>query len=463
MHRGAHAHETEICADRLIEYINAPPPPTFGGIRGKESSPPKCPFVGREESHCKLGFNMLKQIGLKSSQKFSRQSRPLPGVQAQQHSQAFKQEKADLRQQPMKRVRREAMTDQIIHRVRTEVLGRYRDKDSLHTQISNACSNLKAAEHVTSTCVSTLGQIKAKLDHHKRRLDHVNADISALRTKQRDPDDSDFSSAKILTAYLSKMLQSFDDALDALTLYQENSLARDYTRHMNTKNVLQARMMERVSNLEQGNAKLDALRRERQDCDDAVQKELAYEKETNNSLLVLERTTNELSNQVQNQRANERVLSEDLRSLVKEVETLDATIVENEGEAETTSLALKDKVDRENDELVRVMAHLRGCEAKEASVHKELVEMKCNLACIETEIGDLNKISAGQEADLYKFGSQIVAGKLSLEENHRQLLEAETQCNELKEGAVRAIEKHDATLQHTQSSLNVYFASHEQE
>ena len=106
---------------------------------------------------------------------------------------------------------------------------------------------------------------------------------------------------------------------------------------------------------------------------------------------------------------------------------------------------------------------IRVCEADDAKLFKSTVTVKCELAAIATEITDNEKLLESRIQEKQVYQDKKATALLALEQLQSEVLHWEEERDKKKAEAVEAIAKHDATLDHTQASLNEYFLSHERE
>jgi hypothetical protein len=173
-------------------------------------------------------------------------------------------------------------------------------------QIAEACNNLKLAEGVTTQCVRNLGLINAKVGHHKRRLDHVSSDICALRTKQRDLDDSDYIKTQEFAKNIDGLLLYFNRSLDTL-LTQQAQLDGEYAEHSLGCESIEGELHKAQTTIVRYRERENALRIENAECKKEVEDVQTTEQGLEGTVHDLEDTVAGLSKEVEGYRHDETV------------------------------------------------------------------------------------------------------------------------------------------------------------
>jgi hypothetical protein len=106
---------------------------------------------------------------------------------------------------------------------------------------------------------------------------------------------------------------------------------------------------------------------------------------------------------------------------------------------------------------------IRVCETDDAKLFKSTVTAKCKLAAIATEIADYEKLLESHRQEKQVYEDKKATAIVALDQLQSEVSHWEDERDKKKAEAVEAIAKHDATLDHTQASLNEYFLSHELE
>ena len=407
---------------------------------------------------------MFKQIGLSKLQRYDRANagkcspnRLIESPQTLPQSQILT---LPIHGPPQKRMRREKEADKIIHRVRNEVMGRCRDKNTLRSQIDAARGDLRAAEHATAMNVRFLGQIKAKISHHKRLLDHATSDISAMRSHLRElnvakPED-----------HFSKSLETLMHILD------------DTHKSVDTKKgllLLESSQLSLVSLTI--DADLVSLNKAISEDEQCILQHLSQKDDCHEELVSTQAATKALIGDI-------NVVADACSTVVSDIDVQESAIHEANGivtslkekctemEAKLASIctatdkeadSLKAKVSEVRLELGRTKHRASDLERDNTQADARLTAIKCDEAAILAEASDSEKHLNSLEGTLRITEERKSQTNMSLEALKQDVAIWEDKCDKTKARTMDAISSHDAAMKHTQALLSDYFESHEYE